>query len=492
MFFFDTLRNYFSVARASLADEKAQGKKPKLTRNEREFQAAAIEIMETPASPGGRMLGFALISLTLIAIIWSLIGRIDIYATLQGKIIPSGHIKVIEPLITGKVQAIHIRQGQEVAKGAVLIELDPTEHEAERTRLEEDVTITTAISVRVRAAMIAIREKIAAGEITLDMPERVPERVRLLQREVLTYTLSAYEAEQKKLVQEAYQRTMELERTQNTVLEREKLVEVMTERLVMLDTLAKKGSGSRAAYLERAELLYEQRADLAADKGRLAEIEAGISTLRQQAIERRETILHDLVKELAENEKRLAGLHQEVRKARVREDQSTLYAPVGGTIQQLTVHTVGDVVTTGQQLMVVVPMGTKLEVEAMLLNKDKGFVRDGQKARVKIETFNFTKYGIIPGEVLSVSNDAVDPRQQAQQTQQAAGGGVSQSSINSGQLLFPVRIGLERETIFVDGEEVRLSPGMSVSAEVKTGDRRIIEFVLSPLLRMKDESLGER
>jgi len=485
---FDKIRNYWSVGRAALAEEKAQGKKPKLTRNEREFQAAAIEIMETPPSPGGRLLALALITLFTLAVVWSIFGRIDIYATLQGKIIPSGHIKVIEPLITGRVQAIHIRQGEMVKKGTLLVELDPTEHHAERVRLEEEKTITEAVSARLAAAMLAIKRKTPVDTIAIGLPGNVPEALRKLQRQVLAQTLSSYYAEQERLGHEAYQRAMELERTRATVLEREKLVEVMTERLDMLDKLVKKGSGSRAAYLERAELLYEQRADLATDKGRLDEIKAGVTTLRQQAIERREAILHDLVKELAENEKRLSALRQEVRKARVREVQSTLYAPVDGTVQQLAVHTIGDVVTTGQQIMVIVPQGTKLEVEAMLLNKDKGFVQEGQKARVKIETFPFTKYGVIPGEVMAVSNDAINPQQQAGQ----AGASAAPTPANSAQLQFPVRISLLRETIAVDGEDIHLTPGMAVSAEVKTGDRRIIEFVLSPLLRMKDESLRER
>ncbi len=491
MAFFGTIRHYGVVIRASFAAEKAQGKRPKLTRNEREFQAAAIEIMETPPSPGGRLLGFALISLLVIAIAWSIVGRIDIFATLEGKIIPAGHVKVIEPLITGKVLGIHVRQGQKVKQGALLVELDPTEHQAEHTRLAEDLTITQAISVRLRAAMRAVAENVPVDRLALVMPDTVPEPVRELQQTVLKQTVSAYRAEQQRLGSETDQRAMELVRTRDTVEEREQLVVVMTERVEMLDTLAKKGTGSRAAYLERAELLYEQRADLATERGRLEEIKAGIRALRERAIERREAILQEIVKELAENEKRLSGLRQEVRKARMREDQSTLYSPVAGTVQQLAVHTVGDVVTTGQLLMVIVPEGTPLEVEAMLLNKDKGFVREGQSARVKVETFPFTKYGVIPGTVVDVSNDAINPQQQAQ----AQAGGQTMpnaSAANTGPLVFPVRISLERETIQVEGEDVPLTPGMAVAAEVKTGDRRIIEFMLSPLLRMKDESLVER
>jgi hemolysin D len=147
------------------------------------------------------------------------------------------------------------------------------------------------------------------------------------------------------------------------------------------------------------------------------------------------------------------------------------------------------VVTSGQQLMIVVPAGTRLEVEANLLNRDKGFVREGQEARVKVESFNFTKYGVIDGQVVSVSNDAVNLNPAPQQS-----GGRPASPLMAGQgpLIFPVKVALSQETIWADGENVRLTPGMSVTVEVKTGNRRVIEYFLSPLMKMKDEALRER
>ncbi len=485
--FVRTIVRYRAVAKAALEEEETQGKKPKLRRNEREFQAAAIEIMETPPSPLGRTIGLLIISLFVVALIWSIIGRLDIYATLQGKIIPVGKIKVIEPLITGKVKAIYVRQGQRVDAGELLLELDPTQHQADRVRIEEDLMISQAISTRLKTATKLIMENTPAKMAQLPSMPKAPPSVIKLQQNLLTRTLMAYEAEQASIVGEIKQKSMELKRTKNTVAERHNLVEVMTERVTMLDKLVKSGSGTRAAYLERAQVLYEQRADLATEQGRLAELESAIETLKLQAKQRREELLRKLTSELADNEKRIAGLRQEVVKATTQEKQSRLYAPVSGAVQQLAVHTVGDVLTTGQQAMVIVPIGTKLEVEALLLNKDKGFVKEKQIARIKVETFNFTKYGIIPGKVIAVSNDAISPAQPQSQLAQSVGGASS-----SGPLVFPVRIALERETLFVNGEHVRLSPGMSVSAEVKTGDRRVIEFLLSPLLRMKDEAARER
>ncbi len=488
-----TLGHYLSVTRMALQKEKAHGEKSNFNRNEREFQAAAIEILETPPSPAGRILGGALISLFVLALIWSAVSRVDVYASLQGKVIPTGNVKVIEPLTTGKVKAIHVRNGQMVKQGKLLIELDPEEQAADRARLEADLIVSETASLRLKKAMKAILDVIPAKKVKLTVPEQVPSPVRLMQERILIQTLKRYEAEQATFISEKKQRMMELQGAKATVRERADLVAVMAERVDMLAKLAKRGSGSRASYLERAQLLYEQRAGLARDKGRIGELKAAVKAISNRAKERRETMLQKLVIELADNEKRISTLRQELRKARLRETQSELRAPVSGTVQQLVVHTIGDVVSTGQRLMIIVPEGSKLEIEALLLNKDKGFVKEAQTARVKIEAFPFTKYGVIQGKILTVSNDAISssaPHPQSSQNRITDLNGLSASANRS--LVFPVRIALARNTIRVEEEEVNLSPGMSVTAEVKTGDRRLIEFLLSPLMRIKDEALRER
>jgi hemolysin D len=165
-----------------------------------------------------------------------------------------------------------------------------------------------------------------------------------------------------------------------------------------------------------------------------------------------------------------------------------LKSPVAGRVQQLEVNTLGEVVQTGQKLMVIVPDGTKLEIEAMLLNRDKGFVHEGQEARVKLEAFPFTRYGTLHGKVATVSNDAIP----AGAPQQAPGARQETAHDANGPLVFPVRIALDETSIRIESRDVLLTPGMSVTAEVKTGDRRVLEFLLDPLMEMTDEAFHER
>jgi hemolysin D len=161
-------------------------------------------------------------------------------------------------------------------------------------------------------------------------------------------------------------------------------------------------------------------------------------------------------------------------------------------VQQLAVHTVGGVVTPAQALMVIVPADSRLEIEAMVSNRDIGFVHVGEPAEVKIDTFNFTRYGLLHGEVVNISEDAI-ARDKPQDKNDGSGSGPSDSSEPKGQeLVYAARISLERTSMEIEEKTVNLGPGMAVTVEIKTGQRRVIEYLLSPLLRAKQAALRER
>ena len=152
--------------------------------------------------------------------------------------------------------------------------------------------------------------------------------------------------------------------------------------------------------------------------------------------------------------------------------QQTLTAPIDGVVQQLSVHTIGGVVTPAQQLMVIAPKEGQLEIEAWIENKDIGFVKEGQAAEIKVEAFPFTKYGVIDGKLLHVSHDAVP--------------------LDKVGYVYSARVDMEQTSIDVGDKQIRLSPGMNVAVEVRTGQRRVIEYFLSPILRGFKETARER
>jgi hemolysin D len=281
-----------------------------------------------------------------------------------------------------------------------------------------------------------------------------------------------YTARLERVGAELAQREAELRSTREMVRKLEQTVPIAQQRAADLRNLLQQNLVARHTYLEREQVRLEQEGDLATQRSRLTELDAAI---RESASRRRELtaeVRRVTLDSITDGQMKSAALEQEFLKTASRDRLMRLLAPVDGTVQQLAVHTVGGVVTPAQPVMVVVPSDNPLEVEAFVENKDIGFVRPGQAAEVKIETFLYTKYGTIPATVSSVSHDAINDEKRG--------------------LIYSARVKLAESTIIVDGTEVNLTPGMVVSVEVKTGKRRIIEYFLSPLIQHTRESLRER
>jgi hemolysin D len=243
----------------------------------------------------------------------------------------------------------------------------------------------------------------------------------------------------------------------------------------------------------RLQDLVEQQDTLIIEQSHLKEAEAALAEVQQTRAQTEAEYRRTLFADLTTAEQKAAELTRDVIKAKERTKLQLLAAPVDGTVQQLQVATIGGVVTPAQQLMVIVPAESRLEIEAMVQNKDIGFVHEGQEAAIKIDTFNFTKYGLLRGTVLSVSSDAIardKPQADAKQSGGAANPTTSQPP--GRELVYAARVSLERTEMEADGKMVKLGPGMAVTVEVKTGQRRVIEYLLSPILRYRQESLRER
>lgn len=436
---------------------------------EAEFLPAALELQETPVSAAPRVVMWLLIAFVLIAVLWSIFGRIDVVATAQGKIIPSGGSKIIQPMETATVKAIHVRDGQHVKAGDVLIELDATMAAADMTRIGNDYLTTRLQAERSRAMLTALE---ANQHPALPPLADVPENRRIHEQIILDGQYSEYQAKLASLDANIARREAELRSTQEVVRKLEQTVPIARQRAQDYKNLVDKNFVSHHAYLEKEQLRIEQEADLATQRSRIKELTAAFNEGRSQrtaliAETRRVTL--DM---LNEAEQKTTGNSQELVKAETRDKLMRLTAPVDGTVQQLAIHTVGGVVTPAQALMVVVPKDNTLEVEAFLENKDIGFVNAGQAAAVKVETFPFTKYGTIDSKVIHVSHDAIQDEKRG--------------------LIYSTRVRLAKATMQVGDKLINLTPGMAVTVEVKTASRRVIEYFLSPLMQYRDESLRER
>jgi len=462
------MRRAVAVARAARAADRARPP-DRRDKDARAFLPAAVEVMETPPSPAARALLWTLIAFFVIALAWSWVGRIDVVAVAEGRVVPSGRSKVVQAVETGVVRAIHVRDGTVVKQGDVLIELDPTGTGADRERLTQELLAARVAAARLRALLAAATPEDAERRFA---PPAADPALVATQRALLAGEAREHAARLAQLNDERARRVAERAATQATIGRLDQAIPLMRERVEARGALAEKGYGSRLQFLEVKQQLVEAEQERNVQRHRLEEATAAIAALESQRRGVEAEFRRTKTAELNEAERRAVSLAQELVKAAQRDELQTLMAPTDGVVQQLAIHTVGGVVTPAQALLVVVPAEDAIEIEAMVLNKDIGFVRAGLPAEIKLETFTFTRYGTVPAEVVSVSSDAILDEKRGP--------------------IYAARVRPLRGTVDVDGRAVALAPGMAASVEIKTDRRRILHFLLSPVVRYAHESLRER
>jgi hemolysin D len=486
-----------SAERATAKVLPLPGRTVALRQAEREFLPAALEIVETPASPLGRALGAALLVFFAIAVAWACIGRVDIIATAQGKVVPVGRIKVIQPLAAGTVTAIHVRDGDRVKAGELLVELDHTVSAAERGHVMEDL-----ITARLDAARLtALRAGLDDGTIApagFAAPADAPSSAVARTRAAMQAQADQQIAKIASLDYQIAQKVAEADETAASIAKLQDGLPWLVKTADVREKAMNLAYGNVIAHYEAQIKLSEQRHELVVQQRKVAEIAAARQALEAQRDQAKAEYAQGIFSDLSDAEQKAAQAADDLIKADKKIADETLRAPIDGMVQQLALHTIGGVVTPAQQLMVVVPGEAHLEIEAMIQNRDIGFVHEGDAVEIKIDTFNFTKYGLLHGKVLSISGDAIQQEKPATQTgSRDTGGRGDASAIRPEEpadqgLAYSARIALDAMRMDVEGRMVDLAPGMAVTVEIKTGQRRIIEYLLSPLLRYKQESLRER
>ncbi len=456
-------------------------------RYELEFLPAALEIVETPPSPLGRATALTIGGLFCLALLWACFGQVDIVATAPGKIVPSGRTKVVQPLEMGVVRAIHVQDGQRVKAGDVLIELDPTINDAELRHDQADLIAAQLEVARLRAVLSEDADPLAH----FVPPRAASPDLIATQRQFLLDQLLEQQAKLAALDRQAAQKNAERGTAMATIGKIEAVLPLLQQQVDIRKTLFEHETGSRLIYLQTLQTLVEQQQQLMVEKSRLHEAEAALAAITETRGQTAAEFRRARLDELTKAEQKTAGLAEDVIKAEQRGKFQQLTAPVDGVVQQLSVHTVGGVVTPAQPLLVVVPLESQLEIEAMVSNDDIGFVHIGQDAEIKVATFNFTRYGLLHGRVLNVSEDAVTPERP--QDRSSDDGRTSSATAPQGQTQsFAARVSLDQPKMQLEDRLVNLSPGMAVTVEIKTGARRIISYLLSPLTRYRTEILRER
>lgn len=456
-------------------------------RDEREFLPAALEVVETPASPTGRLLGLIIVLFFALGLAWAFLGRVDVIANAPGRILPAGDVKVIQPLDTGLVRAIHVQNGDHVRAGQLLIELDPTQTAADSERLSRDLAQARLDVARLGALKLSIetgRAPVFVAPAGVE-PARVEEA-----RAAMRAQADQAAAKVADLTQQISQKTAEAAEVRAEIAKIQASLPMLADKARIHHDLAQQGYGTSLADLDAQQQLTEARHELGVQSERAAQAAAARSALERQRDGARSQYAADVLSDLRKAEEQQNGLSQELVKAQNKSSQTELRAPIDGVVDQLAVHTLHGVVTPAEHLMIVVPDSRDLIVEARLSNRDIGFVHAGQTVKVKVETFSFTRYGLIDGRVLDVSPTVVEPTDR--QAAAASPSGAPAGSAAAAAPTYVARIALSKTSMMVDGRAKPLQPGMSVTADIRTGSRSIVDYLLSPLARKTQESLHER
>ncbi len=463
--------------------------------SEAAFLPAALSLRETPPHPAPRRALWAICAIFTIAVAWAAIGKVDVVAIAPGRIIVSQRSKVIQPLETATIRAIHVHDGQRVRNGQLLVELDDTQAAADDAQAGQE--LLSALSETLRADALA--NAIDTGHSPFLSADRLRElcpskEARPADCEAAYGLRRQTEAEwedirskRERLTASIDTRAAQVQATQASMGRTEALLISLRQRESDYSQLAQQGFLNQHAYQDKTR----DRIDAENEMTRLRAEQVAAVAAHREALKERAAYLAEVRKDLATRREQarrsIAHLKQERVKTGQRRDVMQLRAPADGIVQQLAVHTPGGVVTPALPLMVIVPDEGGVIAEVMVANKDIGFVRPGQPVRLKLETFNFTRYGTLDGELTWVSADALvrDP-------QSPGGAGSVASNGQAPMAYFPAHIRLEQTNLRVEGKQVPVSAGMNVTAEIRTAQRTLLEYLLSPIQRTLNEAARER
>jgi hemolysin D len=480
----EPLRRHAAAWKAAWQTDRLRPRLAGRFADELAFLPAVIEIVETPASPLGRLTAWLVMALFSATLTWACLGHVDIHATAQGRVIPAGKTKTVAASEVGVVAAIHVRDGDHVTAGQALVDLDRIGTEADAARLSRERLEQIMTAARLRALL--------AGKDTF-VVEKVPSELLGVHRAQLIQKLADHRATLGALQREADEKEAAARGNDAEISRLVQTVPLLEERVKAKETLAAEGYGARNDFLQLKQDLVDRRQQLETAREKSIETRAGLANVHQRMAQSEAQFQAEALTQLADAEQKADSLSQELAKAKDRDRQFQMTAPVDGVVQQLSVHAPGAVVGQAQPVLMIVPDNEGIAIEVALPNKDIGFVRPGQAAEIKVESFPFTRYGTVPAEVMVVSSDSVspdsDPMRKAAAAQDPASTGQSKESLGA---TYAVRLRLNRDVIRVDGKDVALAPGMAVTAEIKTGRRTVIRYLLDPLLRYGDESFRER
>jgi len=442
----------------------------------RDFQPGLVRLQESPPNPLGRRVLWTALAFLAALLVWAALGKLDIVAVADGKLVPNTYLKIVQPTDSGVVKEILVQEGQAVKAGQVLIRMDTTLSESDLKALTADY----------QNKKIALR-RIDAQLSGTPFLRRADEPAELF-REVYAQYLANRQAYETALAGE--RATLEKARNDLTaaVEVKKKLVETLPHyraQEAAYEKLSREGFAGKLMYTDKQRERIEKEQDLLAQEAAIASAQSVIEQEQKKIAQITADYRRQLQTERVDVAAQAEKAKEELAKQEHRNEYLELRAPQDGIVKDLATHTIGTVTSPGTILMTLVPENETLRAEVWVKNDDIGFVREKQPVKIKLATFTFQKYGMLDGEVAQVSADAAEQNGASAQ-------GQPQPKASNEPLAYKTLVDLKSQFLEADGEKYRLAPGMQVSAEINLGTRTVLEYLLSPVTKAFNEAARER
>jgi len=432
------------------------------TKDKHEFRPLLVEIDERPLNPLGRALLWTIIAFIVLGSLWLYLGKIDIVVSARGKVIPHGEIKVLQPIETGVISKLLVKEGEEVKKGQVLVEIDPSVTETNLLSKKKNLEL---LEVEIARLIALIEEKDFKAPLNSKDSDILTTQKLIFQTSKL-----GFQQQQELIKRQLLQTQEQIESAlidKNRLVQHQQNVQKREERLLeVIDIIAK----SEYEEVQKERIEYEEQIRM--KEHDIIQYNEQLNELKEKQLLITQEYQNKLLEELTTKRKEATLLKVEIESIEFKKAKQRITSPVDGYVAKLMVHTIGGVVTPAEKLISIVPKDVPLMVKATVLNQDIGFIKEGMDGVIKVDTFNFQKYGLIDAEVIHIADDAIEDEKLGS--------------------IYEVHLKPKQEYLIVEGEKVYLTVGMSVTSELKVGKRRVIEFFIYPLIQYLDEGMSVR
>lgn len=426
-----------------------------------EFKPLLSEIEESPVSPLGRFMFWIVTALIITSALWLFLGKVDIVVNARGIVIPDGESKIIQPLETGVIKNILVKEGDFVKKGQLLISIDTATTDAQLETITENLEQSKIEAKRLKAS--------GTGQPFNNEDSNISEEM-LIQKKLYEESITTMKSSIKAKEQEINQLNQQINAVAAQKRDykfQQKNAEEKLKRLSAVQDIIAYNDYQDAQ--NKAKSLQESVVSTGAE---IKKLEAQKRQISNEIIQINSEFKTRNLTDLADTQKKIKEFEASREQIAFSNSNQKITSPCDGYIDKLMIHTIGGVVTPAQELISLTPAETPLIIKTKVLNKDIGFIRTGMPVSIKIDTYDFQKYGILRGTVKLISQNSIEDE-------------------NLGSI-YETYIIPEQDTFIIDGKEQHITAGMTLNAEIEIGKRRIIEFFIYPLIKYMDEGISVR